>query len=67
VAEPWGANFAYRNRTIVINLAMSDEQIADAAVKLMKTARSAMKPKVPSWDQVTTQYMNRLYKTALSR
>mgnify|MGYP001772764870 CR=1 FL=1 len=62
VAEPWGRNFSDRPRTLVVSLSESDEAIAEKIAHLLETAHREPKPVVPSWSEVASIYLERLYK-----
>ncbi len=61
IAEPWGLNFRERTRTLIVNLSMSDEEIAREIVDFLDEARKQPKPKVPNWSQVVDLYIKKLY------
>ncbi|MEM0233219.1 MAG: hypothetical protein QXL22_04285 [Candidatus Nezhaarchaeales archaeon] len=61
IAEPWGLNFGERTRTLIVNLSMSDEEIARKVAAFLDEARKQPKPKVPSWSQVVDLYVKTLY------
>ncbi|MEM1831331.1 MAG: glycosyltransferase family 4 protein [Desulfurococcaceae archaeon] len=61
IAEPWGLNFRERTRTLIVNLSMSDEEIARRVAAFLDEARKQPKPKVPSWSQVVDLYIRILY------
>ena len=61
VVEPWGLNFKERTRTLVVNLSMSDEEIAREVAAFLDEAKKQPKPKVPSWSQVVELHIKTLY------
>ncbi|MEM4977027.1 MAG: glycosyltransferase family 4 protein [Desulfurococcaceae archaeon] len=61
IAEPWGLNFKERTRTLIVNLSMSDEEIAKEVAAFLDEARKQPKPEVPSWSQVVDLYIKTLY------
>ncbi|MEM1925340.1 MAG: glycosyl transferase family 1, partial [Pyrobaculum sp.] len=61
IAEPWGLNFRERTRTLIVNLSMSDEEIARMVAAFLDEAKEQPKPKVPSWSQVVDLYIKSLY------
>ncbi|MEM4947459.1 MAG: glycosyltransferase, partial [Thermosphaera sp.] len=61
IAEPWGLNFKERTRTLIVNLSMSDEEIAKEVAAFLDEARKRPKPEVPSWSQVVDLYIKTLY------
>ncbi|MEM1606469.1 MAG: hypothetical protein QXW41_09515 [Fervidicoccaceae archaeon] len=54
-------NFRERTRTLIVNLSMSDEEIARKVAAFLDEARKQPKPKVPSWSQVVDLYVKTLY------
>jgi len=62
VAEPWGINFARRKRVLVINLAEGDKEIASKIAKFLVRAKEEPRPRVPTWNEVTREYVRKLYK-----
>lgn len=62
VAEPWGRNFSGRSRTLIISLNESDEVIAKKIANFLYKAPREPRPIVPSWNEVTNIYLERLYK-----
>jgi len=64
VVEPWGLNFKERTRTLIVNLSMSDDEIAREVAAFLEEAREQPKPKVPSWSQVVDLYISILYGRA---
>jgi len=64
IAEPWGLNFKERTRTLMVNLSMSDEEIARKVAAFLEEAKKQPKPKVPSWSQVVDLYIKILYGRA---
>ncbi|MEM3974827.1 MAG: glycosyltransferase family 4 protein [Ignisphaera sp.] len=61
IAVPWGLNFRERTRTLIVNLSMSDEEIARKVAAFLDEAKKQPKPKVPSWSQVVDLYVKILY------
>ncbi|MEM4889447.1 MAG: hypothetical protein QXJ64_08430 [Thermosphaera sp.] len=61
VVEPWGLNFKKRTRTLIVNLSMSDEEIAREVAAFLEEAGKQPKPQVPSWSQVIDLYIKTLY------
>jgi len=61
VAKPWGEHFAERPRTLVVDLAESDEEIARKVLKLLEEAPRQPKPKVSTWSEVADAYLRILY------
>ncbi|MEM4452187.1 MAG: glycosyltransferase family 4 protein [Thermosphaera sp.] len=61
VVEPWGLNFKKRTRTLIVNLSMSDEEIAKEVAAFLEEAGKQPKPQVPSWSQVIDLYIKTLY------
>ncbi|MEM2704781.1 MAG: glycosyltransferase, partial [Candidatus Bathyarchaeia archaeon] len=61
VVEPWGQNFSERSRTLITKLSKSDENIAHEIMRLLETCRNQPKSKVPSWNQVSDIYIEKLY------
>jgi len=61
VAKPWGEHFAKRPRTLVVDLAEKDEEIAKKVLKLLKEAPKQPKPKVLTWSDVANMYLRTLY------
>ncbi|MEM4546734.1 MAG: glycosyltransferase, partial [Nitrososphaerota archaeon] len=61
VVEPWGLNFKKRTRTLILNLSMSDEEIARKVAAFLDEAKKQPKPKVPSWSQIVDLYIKTLY------
>mgnify|MGYP001770620783 CR=1 FL=1 len=62
VAEPWGRNFSGRSRTLIVSLNESDEAIAKKIADFLHNAPREPRPVVPSWSEVTSIYLERLYK-----
>jgi len=61
VAKPWGEHFAKRPRTLVVDLAESDEEIAKKVLKLLEEAPKQPKPRVLTWSEVANLYIRTLY------
>jgi len=62
VAKPWGENFSSRSRTLVVNLAEGDEEIAKKVLRLLEEAPKQPKPKVSTWSEVVDKYRSILYR-----
>ena len=65
IAKPWGLNFAERHRNLIVDLKLSDEEIADQIVKFLELATKMPKSKVPTWSEVALKYLD-LYKSILA-
>jgi len=61
VAKPWGEHFARRPRTLLVDLAEGDEEIAKKVLKLIEEAPKQARPKVPTWSEVVSTYLRILY------
>jgi len=61
VAKPWGEHFARRPRTLLVDLAERDEEIARKVLKLLEEASKQARPKVPTWSEVANTYLHILY------
>ncbi|MEM1925368.1 MAG: glycosyl transferase family 1, partial [Pyrobaculum sp.] len=61
VAEPWGANFSDRSRTLIIKLDESDASLAQKIAAFLYEVKNQPKSSVPSWDRVVETYVRRLY------
>ena len=62
VAEPWGRNFSGRTRTLIVSLSESDEAIAKRVAGFLDNAPREPRPNVPSWNEVASIYLEKLYK-----
>jgi len=61
VAKLWGKHFAKRPRTLVVDLAERDEEIAKKILELLEDAPKQARPKVPTWSEVANTYLHILY------
>jgi len=61
VVKPWGEHFARRPRTLLVDLAERDEEIAKEVLKLLEEAPKQARPKVPTWSEVANTYLHILY------
>jgi len=61
VAEPWGANFSGRCRTLVMQLHKSDVALAQEIAAFLYEVRKQPRSEVPSWNQIVDIYVRRLY------
>jgi glycosyltransferase involved in cell wall biosynthesis len=61
VAKPWGLNFEGRKRTLLVDLNQSVEAIARAVYEFLKEAPQEERSLVPTWSEVTLEYLKRLY------
>ena len=61
MAKPWGEHFARRPRTLLVDLAEGDEEIAKKVLKLIEEAPKQARPKVPTWSEVVSTYLRILY------
>jgi len=58
VAKPWGENFSGRSRTLVVNLAERDEEIAEEVYRFLEDAPKQPRPRVPAWNEVALTYLS---------
>lgn len=58
IARPWGMNFEGRSRTLVIDLLEHDREIARKISIFIKESTTHPRPKVPSWNLVTSKYLS---------
>lgn len=61
VARPWGTNFDCRERTLIVDISRSDEEIAGEVVEFLERAKRQPRSIVPSWSQVVDLYVKELY------
>ena len=61
IALPWGANFEDRRRTLIINLSQGVDAIARAVHEFLKRVPHEEKSLVPTWSEVTLEYLKKLY------
>jgi len=61
VAKPWGSNFEGRTRTLIIDTRWDLETITEKTYELIKKAPAEEPNKVPTWTEVTNEYINKLY------
>jgi len=62
VAKPWGEHFARRPRTLLVDPAERDEEIAKKVLKLLEESPKQPKPKVLAWSEVVNVYIRTLYR-----
>jgi len=57
-AKPWGEQFASRSRTLAVNLAERDEEIAEEVYRFLEDAPKQPRPRVPAWSEVALTYLS---------
>jgi glycosyltransferase involved in cell wall biosynthesis len=60
-APPWGRNFEGRTRTLMIDPTQDIDKAADEVHHFLQKAPLEPPNNVPTWDEVTLQYINLLY------
>jgi glycosyltransferase involved in cell wall biosynthesis len=61
IAKPWGMNFEDRKRTLIVDLSQGVEAIAMSVHEFLKGAPHEEKSLVPTWSEVASEYLKRLY------
>jgi len=60
-APPWGRNFEGRTRTLMIDPTQDIDKAADEVYRFLQKAPLEHPNNVPTWDEVTLQYIKLLY------
>ena len=61
VAKPWGLNFEGRRRTLIIDIKQPLDMLVDEVYRFLENVHREEKSFVPSWNEVTLEYMKKLY------
>jgi len=61
IAKPWGLNFEGRKRTLIVDLGQGVEAIAGAVYEFLNRVPQEEKSLIPTWSEVTLEYLKKLY------
>jgi len=61
LAKPWGLNFEGRRRTLIVDPRLDPEALAEGVYELLRRAPEEERSSVPTWSEVTLEYLRRLY------